>query len=347
MSTKRTDKIRSFLADGEGVIVSGFPNIFYYSGFTSEDAFLVITKDRQILATDFRYLVQARNQAPDFEIYDVANGIDKLFSDINEEVFGFEEDVMTVKEFAKFQKLTKKLIPMSQKLSFPRRVKDKNEIKKIAKAEELAKEALLHTLSHIKAGISEREVAREIEFYMLKNGAEKTSFETIVASGVRSSMPHGVATDKKIESGDFVTIDFGCVLDGYCSDMTRTFAVSSVNERQREIYETVLKAQLSAISAIEIGKSCCEIDKISRSIIEEAGYGENFGHSLGHSVGIEIHESPNFSPKSPDILESGNVITVEPGIYIDGFGGVRIEDVVVIGEKTQNLTNFTKELIII
>ena len=177
--------------------------------------------------------------------------------------------------------------------------------------------------------------------------AKKTSFETIVASGVRSAMPHGVASDKKIEAGDFVTIDFGCVLDGYCSDMTRTFVMSKADTRQKEIYETVLKAQLSAISAIELGKSCAEIDKAARDIIKDAGYGENFGHSLGHSVGIEIHESPNFSPKSTDMLENGNVITVEPGIYIDGFGGVRIEDVVVIGEKTQNLTNFTKELMII
>ncbi|MBR4721333.1 MAG: aminopeptidase P family protein [Clostridia bacterium] len=347
MSAKRTDKIRSFLADGEGVIISGFPNIFYYSGFTSEDAFLVITKDRQILATDFRYIVQAKKESPDFEIYDVAKGVDKLFSGIREDVFGFEENVMTVSEFAKFQHYTKKLVPMSQKLSMPRRLKDSYEIEKIAKAEELAKEALSHTLSSIKVGVSEREVAREIEFYMLKNGAKKTSFETIVASGVRSCMPHGVASDKIIEAGDFVTIDFGCVLDGYCSDMTRTFVVSKATDRQREIYETVLNAQLTAISAIEVGKSCAEIDKAARDIIEKAGYGKNFGHSLGHSVGIEIHESPDFSPKSADKLESGNVITVEPGIYIDGFGGVRIEDVVVIGEKTQNLTNFTKELMII
>ena len=343
----RIDKIRGLLADDEGVIISGFPNIFYYSGFTSEDAFLIITKDRQILATDFRYIVAAKKETHDFEIYDVANGVDKLFSGINENIFGFEEDVMTVSEFAKFQHYTKKLIPMSQKLSMPRRVKDREEIEKIAKAEELAKDALLHTISSIRVGVSEREVAREIEFYMLKNGAQKTSFETIVASGVRSCMPHGVASDKKIEAGDFVTIDFGCVLDGYCSDMTRTFVMSKASDRQKEIYETVLNAQLTAISAIEVGKSCAEIDKISREIIKDAGYGENFGHSLGHSVGIEIHESPNFSPRSTDTLESGNVITVEPGIYIDGFGGVRIEDVVAIGEKTQNLTNFTKELTII
>lgn len=347
MIAERTDKIRKLFADCEGVIVSGFANIFYYSGFTSEDATLVITKDRQILATDFRYIEQAKQQAPYFEIYDIANGLNKLFEGLKEEVFGFEENVVTVSEFARLQKFVKKLVPMSQKISYPRRVKDKFEIEKIAKAEELAKDALLNTLPKIKAGVSEREIAREIEFYMLRNGAEKTSFETIVASGVRSSMPHGTASGKEICEGDFVTIDFGCALDGYCSDMTRTFVLGKCSSRQCEIYETVLKAQTEAISAIEVGKNCAEIDKTARDIIENAGYGKNFGHSLGHSVGIEIHESPNFSPKSTDVLEEGNVITVEPGIYIDGFGGVRIEDVVVIGKNTRNLTDFTKELIII
>lgn len=343
----RTDKIRNFLKDDEGMIISGFPNIFYYSGFTSADAFLVITKSRQILATDARYTVQAKEQCSDFEIFDIANGIETLFESIEEDVFGFEEDVMTVREFAKFQKITKKLVPISQKLSFPRRIKDDLEIKKIAEAEVLASEALLHTLPKIKIGVSEREIAREIEFYMIENGAQKTSFETIVASGERSAMPHGVASSKKICKGDFVTIDFGCVLDGYCSDMTRTFVMGEANSRQREIYETVLKAQKEAISAIAEGKNCAEIDKVARDIIKNAGYGDNFGHSLGHSVGIEIHENPNFSSKSPDTLEKGNVITVEPGIYIEGFGGVRIEDVVVVGAKTYNLTDFSKELIIL
>ncbi len=343
----RTDKIRAHLEDGVGVIITGYPNIFYYSGFTSEDAVLVVTKDRQVLATDSRYTVQAKQQAADFEIYDIENGLKKLFDGVNEKVFGFEENIMTVSEMAIFQKLTKKLIPMSEKLNKPRRIKDGTEIKKIAAAEELARDALLHTLPQIKVGMTEREVALMIEFYMLKNGASKASFETIVASGVRSSMPHGVASDKVIEAGDFVTMDFGCVLDGYCSDMTRTVVMERASERQREIYDAVKKAQETAISSIACGKGCAEIDKVARDIIENAGYGKNFGHSLGHSVGIEIHEAPNFSPRSKDFTEAGNVITVEPGIYIEGFGGVRIEDVVVLGEKTENLTDFTKELIII
>lgn len=343
----RTEKVRAFLESGEGVIISSYPNIFYYSQFTSEDAFLIITKDRQILVTDSRYTLQAKYQAHDFEIYDIENGLEPLFNGIKEEVFGFEENAVTVREFARFQKVTKKLVPMSAKICAPRRIKDSTEIEKIAKAEELAKEALCNTLPKIRVGMTEREVALMIEFYMLSNGAQKTSFETIVASGVRSSMPHGVASDKPICRGDFVTMDFGCVLDGYCSDMTRTVVMSEASDRQKEIYDIVLKAQNAAIDKAAKGKTCADIDAVARNIIEDAGYGENFGHSLGHSVGIEIHERPNFSPKSSDITENGNVITVEPGIYIEGFGGVRIEDVIVIGEKTRNLTDFTKELIII
>lgn len=343
----RTERARAFLNNGEGVIISSYPNIFYYSQFTSEDAFLVITKDRQILVTDSRYTVQAKQQSPDFEIYDIENGLEQLFKGIKEEIFGFEENAVTVREFARFQSVTKKLIPVSAKISAPRRVKDRDEIDKIAKAEELANAALQYTLPKIKVGMTEREVALMIEFYMLSEGAQKTSFETVVASGVRSSMPHGVASDKPISRGDFVTMDFGCVLDGYCSDMTRTVVMSQASDMQREIYDIVLRAQKAAVDAIYAGKKCADIDAVARNIIEKAGYGENFGHSLGHSVGIEIHESPNFSPKSNDITEIGNVITVEPGIYIEGFGGVRIEDLVVIGEKTRNLTDFTKELIII
>ena len=343
----RTDKIRDFLEDGEGVIISGYPNIFYYSGFTSGDAVLVVTRDRQILATDSRYTVQAKQQSPEFEIYSVEKGLKGLFDSFKEAVFGFEENVMTVSELAAFQKLNKKLRPMSEKLNKPRRVKDSEEIERIARSEELARDALLHTLPKIKVGMTEREVALMIEFYMRKNGASGTSFETVVASGARSAMPHGTASDKVIETGDFVTMDFGCVLDGYCSDMTRTVVMGRASERQREIYNIVLSAQEAALSAITAGKGCAEIDKTARDIIEKAGYGAEFGHSLGHSVGIEIHEAPNFSPKSKDRAEAGNVITVEPGIYIEGFGGVRIEDVAVVGEKTRNLTDFTKELIII
>lgn len=343
----RTDKIREMLSDNEGAIISGFPNIFYYSGFTSEDALIVITKDRNILFTDSRYIIQAKNQAKSFEIYDTANKTENVWNTISADTLGFEEDVVTVAELARFQKLGKKLVPMAKKLSKPRMVKDKSEIEKIKKAEELSCYALSNVLKKLRTGMTEKEAAAELEYYMRKEGAERASFETIVASGVRSSMPHGVASDKIIEDGDFVTFDFGCVLDGYCSDMTRTVVMGHCTNRQKEIYETVKKAQEAALSQIEAGKKCSDIDKVARDIISEAGYGKNFGHSLGHSVGIEIHETPFFSPRSTDLAEKGNVITVEPGIYIENFGGVRIEDVVAIGDFAENLTKFSKDLIII
>lgn len=344
---KRTDKLRKLLKDNEGVILTGYPNIFYYSGFTSEDAVVFITKNRQILITDSRYTVQARQQAKDFEIRDVTEGIDKIAEMLEVEALGFEEGAVTVKELAQYQKFGKKLIPMQDKISGLRRIKDDFEIEKIKNAEELADAAYSYVIENIRAGMTEREVALMLEFYMRKNGASGTSFDTIVASGLRSSMPHGAASDKVIGIGDFVTMDFGCRLDGYCSDMTRTVVIGKCTERQREVYEVVLSAQKAAIEAIETGKKCADIDKVARDIITEAGFGRNFGHSLGHSVGIEIHERPVFAPRSEEIIEKGNVITVEPGIYIEGWGGVRIEDVVAVGENVHNLTKSCKDLTII
>ena len=206
--------------------------------------------------------------------------------------------------------------------------------------------AFEYILGRIKEGVTEREIALDLEFFMKKQGATALSFDTISASGIRSAMPHGIATDKKIENGDFLTLDFGCVFEGYCSDMTRTVVVGKANDKQKEIYNTVLKAQTTAIDAIKAGMKCSEVDGVARKIITAAGYGENFGHSLGHSVGIEIHENPSFSPKSNAVVQNGNVITVEPGIYIDGFGGVRIEDLIVVQNgKAVNLTSSPKELI--
>lgn len=343
----RVEKLREKLKDGEGVILTGYPNIFYYSGFTSEDALVFITRDRQVLVTDSRYTEQAKIEAYGFEIRDITEGVATIVSHLDCEILGFEEDVVTVSQLAQFQKFGKKLVPMQGLISGLRRLKDEREIRKIAAAESLGDAAYSHLLENFSYGMTERDVALMLEFYMRKNGASGTSFDTIVASGVRSCMPHGVATDKVIGVGDFVTVDFGCRLDGYCSDMTRTFVVKKCSQRQREIYETVLAAQNAALSCIAPGMKCADIDKAARDVIADAGFGEYFGHSLGHSVGIEIHERPVFAPKSDEITGIGNVITVEPGIYIPGFGGVRIEDVVAIGENTRNLTKSCKELTII
>lgn len=342
----RIKKLTKCLKDGEGFYISSFANIFYYSGFESEDARLIITKNDCILFTDSRYIVQANEQAKNFEIRDIANlgSIDE-FGIVR---LGFEEEYLTVKELAKINKGNLNVFPAQEKISKAREQKDETEIKKIAEAEKLGDLAFLHILDFIKPGKTEKEIAFEIEMYMKKNGASALSFETIAASGKRGAMPHGVATDKPVMSGEMLTLDFGCVLDRYCSDMTRTVAIGNIDSRQKEIYDVVLNAQKAACNFVGIGKKCSEADEVARKIISEAGFDKYFGHSLGHSVGIEIHEKPNLSPKSVAVFEAGNVFSVEPGIYIEGFGGVRIEDLIVIGEKnTVNLTKSEKELIII
>ena len=237
---------------------------------------------------------------------------------------------------------------MGDMIKKPREIKSIAEIKKLKSSEELGDMAFSYVLDRIKPGMSEIEVALLIEFFLRKNGAEKLSFDTIVASGVRSAMPHGTASKKIIEKGDMLTLDFGCVLDGYCSDMTRTVHIGAITDEEKEVYDTVLKAQTTALSEISVGKNLKDIDKVARDIIKDAGYGEYFGHSLGHSVGIEIHENPCFSPKAEGNVQNGQVISVEPGIYIDGKFGVRIEDLVLISDgKAESLSKSTKELILI
>lgn len=344
----RCDVLRKMLADNEAVYITSYPNIFYYSGFTSEDAVLLITKNRQILFTDSRYTVQAKQQAADFEILDIIAERDNTVKACGAELLCFEEENVTVRQFSALQKYGIKLKPFSESLRIPRRTKDENELKRISEAERLGDEAFSYIVNKIKPGRTEREIAAELEYFMRKNGAQSTSFETICASGVRSAMPHGTASGKTIESGDFVTLDFGCVLDGYCSDMTRTVIVKEANERQREIYNIVLNAQEAALKILKTGLPCADGDRAAREIIENAGYGKCFGHSTGHSVGIEIHETPVLSPKSKDILAVGNTVTVEPGIYIEGFGGVRIEDLVTITDSgAVNFAHSDKSLIIV
>ena len=338
-------------ADGMAFFIGSYPNIFYYSGFTSEDAFLLITPDKRLLITDSRYTIQAKEQAKDFEVLDIAQGFQKIFESREEQVIGLEENHMTVNEYERFQSALKDgqhFQPAQAIINAPRRIKDQTEIAKIAEAERLGDMAFSYVLDKIKPSVSENEIALELEFFMKKNGASALSFDTISASGKRSAMPHGRASDKLIEKGDFLTLDFGCVFEGYCSDMTRTVVVGTAAQWQTELYYLVLKAQTEAIKALAAGKRCSDIDAVARNIIKDAGYGKNFGHGLGHSVGIEIHESPNLSPKCHDIIENGHILTVEPGIYLEGRGGVRIEDLIaVVDGQAVDLTHSDKSLLVL
>lgn len=345
----RVDKLCEKLHDNEAVFISSYPNIFYYSGFTSEDAYLLISHSGRYIITDSRYTIQAREQTKGFEVLDIKDGIEKIFSKIPEKYIGYEENFMSVREYKRLRTrlaVYQDFVEMQNTINELRKIKDKNEIKKIAEAEKIGDRAFEYILGIIKQGKTEKEIALELEIFMKKQGASALSFDTISASGIRSAMPHGTATDKVIEDGDFLTLDFGCVFEGYCSDMTRTLVVGKASSSQKEIYNIVLNAQKAAFDKIAVGVPCSSVDKAARKLISDAGFGENFGHSLGHSVGIEIHENPGFSPKCDEKITNGNVLTVEPGIYIDGFGGVRIEDLIVVqNDSLINLTSSSKELI--
>ncbi len=331
------------------VFIKGFANVFYYSGFTSEDAYLLITPEKRFIITDSRYFVQAGIEAPDFTLIDIRKGWEEIFNLVNKDTVKFTDDTFCVREYNSINnKVNKTFVTAQGEIDFPRRNKDKAEIEMIARAEAIGDGAFSYILPKLKVGMTELEVAAEIEAYMRREGATKTSFDTICASGVRSCMPHGIATDKVIEKGDFLTMDFGCVYKGYCSDMTRTVVFGEPTKKQRMVYDTVLRAQNEALESLKAGVKCIDVDTIARKVILEAGYGDNFTHALGHSVGINIHESPVFSPKSKDVLEIGNVLSIEPGIYIDGHFGVRIEDLIAVTEDgVINLTHSPKELIII
>ena len=333
----------------DAVYITAPENLQYYSGFTGGEAWLVLEKGSCLLFTDSRYLLQAAEEAPDFAIVDIAKKRAEVYlQEKMPDTVGYEETYMTTAEYLRLQKKLGvcRWVPLSETILNQRAIKDEKEQELTRRAEQLADEAFAHVLPLIRLGITERDVALELEWYMRKNGALAPSFPIICASGLRSAMPHGVATDKKLEAGDFVTMDFGCFLEGYASDMTRTVVLGRATEEQKKIYETVLSAQKAAVSAVRPGVAGKAVDEIARSIIKDAGYGAYFGHALGHGTGLLIHERPVLSPKSADVLVPGMLVTVEPGIYIENLGGVRIEDLVLVTEDgCENLTNSTKELL--
>lgn len=340
MTTVALSRFRTFLSTNQmdGAIITKPVNRRYLSGFTGTSGVVVVTQNNQYFITDFRYTEQAKEQCPAFNI--LTTTTEKTLYDYIRELqlktIAYEDDHLTVSEFNVYlEKLSEsELKPLKGILTDLRAVKQPFEIEFIRKAASIADKAFEHILNFLRPGVSERDVAVELEHYMKKLGASGLSFDSIVASGLRSALPHGVASDKLIEDGDFVTLDFGCIYNGYCSDMTRTVVIGKASDKQKEVYQTVLDAQIKALEYIKPGNKGYDVDLVARNSIEQAGYGDYFGHGLGHGVGLEIHENPYLSFRFKDhVLEAGCVITDEPGIYIPGFGGVRIEDLIVVGEN--------------
>jgi Xaa-Pro aminopeptidase len=337
----------------DGMLVTSTFNRRYLTNFTGTAGVALISGEKALFITDFRYVEQASKQAEGFEIIqhqgilldEIAAQAEKL----GIKKLGFEETAVTYSAFTQYQKTIKsELVPVSNLIETLRLIKTESEIKLIKLAADIADAAYKHILSFIKPGMTELEVSNELEFFMRRSGAASSSFDTIVASGTRSALPHGVASEKVIEKGDFVTLDYGALYKGYVSDITRTVAVGEPSAKLKEIYNIVLESQLLAVKTLKPGMSGIEADEVSRKYISDHGYGEYFGHSLGHGIGLEVHEGPSLSVRSEFVLEPNMIVTIEPGIYLPGVGGVRIEDdAIITHDSNELLTHSTKELIIL
>lgn len=351
----RIEKLRTEMRQKNipAFLVTSPYNLRYVTGFTGTTGLAVITLDKAYFITDFRYTEQASNQCEGYEIVQNKGPIYDEVADIIDqdhlEGIAFEEDHVSFATYTRLDEMFGcELIPVAGIIETLREVKEEVEISTIKQACAIADEAFQHILTFIKPGVTEIEVANELDFYMRSKGASGVSFETIVASGLRSAMPHGVASEKVIERGDLITMDFGCYYKGYVSDMTRTIALGDPGEKLKEIYQLVLDAQLKVIEVAKPGMTGVELDAVARDYFASKGHAEAFGHSLGHGIGLEIHEGPNVSRLAEKKFVPGNVITDEPGLYYSGLGGVRIEDDLLITE-TGNvvLTHSPKELIIL
>ena len=341
----------------DAMLLSCEANRFYASGFLSSgpDGMALVTRKKNYYFTDSRYTEAAGRAVQDAELREVGPGkgystrLKEAIEEQSIEKMGFEDAYMTVQDYKTCRKaLPCQLVPAAELLSELRRVKDREELEIMTAAQRIAERALEDILKEIRPGVTEREIAARLQYLMLHYGAENMSFDPIVVSGPNGSLPHGVPSEKEIRYGEFVTMDFGCIYRGYCSDMTRTVAVGSATEEMRTVYETVLTAQQAGIAAAKARVTGKEVDAAAREVIEAAGYGKYFGHGFGHGVGVEIHEAPTASSANDRPLPAGAVISAEPGIYLPGKLGVRIEDVIAITEDgCENLTRAPKELLIL
>ena len=341
----------------DAMLLTGEANRFYASGFHSSgtDGVALVTRKKAYYFTDSRYTEAAGRCLVGAELREIGHGrgyaalIEEAISEQHISRMGFEDAYMTVQDYERYRKaLSCDLVPATELLWQLRMVKDDEELEALAAAQRIAERALEEILEEIRPGVTEKEIAARLQYLMLHYGASDMSFDPIVVSGPNGSLPHGVPSEKPIRQGEFVTMDFGCVYRGYCSDMTRTVAVGFATEEMHEVYQTVLAAQLAGIRAARAGVTGREVDGAARAVITAAGYGDYFGHSFGHSVGVEIHEAPNASPMNDKPLPDRAVISAEPGIYLPGKLGVRIEDVIILTEEgCRNITRAPKELLIL
>ncbi|MBH1940192.1 aminopeptidase P family protein [Mobilitalea sibirica] len=337
----------------DAILISNMNNVRYISGYAGDTGYLFISQKRHALLTDFRYTYQAEREALGYEIITIGDhgyeeAINEMLRTDQIDTLGFEANDLLYAKYQGFKdKLeVKELIPIKDEVTRLRRIKTPQELEYLKQAEAIGDKVFSEILDFIKPGMTELEVAARIEYLLKTKGGQGLSFHAIVASGINSSMPHAVPTQKKIEVGDFLTMDFGCIYEGYCSDMTRTIVIGKATDKQKGIYNKVLEAQEAALAVIKAGLTGREVDKVARDIIYQAGYEGCFGHGLGHGVGLFIHESPRLSAMEDEILQPGMVETVEPGIYLKGYGGVRIEDMVVVTKTGyENFTFSEKKLI--
>ena len=352
------NKLKAYLKEkNAAALIMSEENICYFTSFHSSNGYLVVTGEKAVFLTDSRYIEAAGNKIKTcdeiLETKGMAKSLVPAIKALGVKTLMLESERVTVSRYNEITALFDGIDvicdgDLDKTISDIRMVKNRSEIDKIITAQRIAERAFDHILGFIEVGKTEKEIALELEYFMLKNGADGLSFETIAVSGKNSSLPHGVPSDKKIVSGDFITMDYGAITEFYHSDMTRTVAVGEVSSKQIDVYETVLEAQLRAIEEIKAGKICNAVDKVARDIISSKGYGEYFGHGLGHGVGIEIHEAPSLNPTCAAVLKKGNVVTVEPGIYLPGEFGVRIEDMGIVTENGfENFTKSEKKLIIL
>lgn len=350
------DKIKQAVkaAGLDAVMATSTENRMYATGFHSTAGLALVTDSDAWFFTDSRYIEAAGNAIKGAKVIEVGNdytyskAVAELVVSEKIEKLGFEDGTMTVSEYLMWnEKLPVELVAAQKLFTNLRMVKSREELNMLIKAQRIAEKAFNEIIPLITTDITEKELAAELVYRFMLNGAEDKSFDPIIVSGPRSSMPHGVPTDNKVEKG-FITFDFGAKYQGWCSDTTRTLCVGKPTDEMRKVYNTVLESQLAGIAIAKAGINCIEVDKAARDIIHKAGYGGRFGHGYGHGLGLEIHEDPRFSPNYDFILPAGALMSAEPGIYIPGEFGVRIEDVIYITENgNENITNLDKELIIL